>query len=214
MRPVTVVEGQMAPLPRANIDTDQIIPKQFLKTVERTGLGPNLFYNWAHDFEGELEPDFVLNRPEYADARVLVAGPNFGSGSSREHAVWSLMGAGFEAILSTSYGPILENNCYQNGLLPVVLAEDDLERFTELAADPANTATIDLPAQQVSSAGHTASFEIDPHIKERLLNGWDQIDITLQSEAAIEAFEAARPPHRPAIATEIRAPRAAPSPGP
>ncbi len=143
MKPVSVVEGQMVPLPHANIDTDQIIPKQFLKGVKRTGLGPNLFYNWAYDEEGERESGFVLNRPEYAEAAVLVAGPNFGCGSSREHAVWSLADAGFEAILAPSFGPILENNCYQNGLLPVVLGDDDAEEFAKLAADPANSVTID-----------------------------------------------------------------------
>ena len=198
MKPVSVIEGQMAPLPRANIDTDQVIPKQFLKGVTRTGLGPSLFYNWAHDEEGELEPDFVLNRPEYAGAKVLVAGPNFGSGSSREHAVWSLTDAGFDAILSSSFGPILENNCYQNGLLPVVLADEDLERFTALAADPANTVTIDLPTQRVTSGDYTASFDIDAHVKDRLINGWDQIDMTLQFEDDIAAYESARPSHLPA----------------
>ena len=199
MKPVSVVEGQMAPLPHANIDTDQIIPKQFLKGVKRTGLGPNLFYNWAYDLEGERETGFVLNRPEYAEAAVLVAGPNFGCGSSREHAVWSLADAGFEAILAPSFGPILENNCYQNGLLPVVLSDEDAERFAKLAADPANSVTIDLPAQQVSSGDFTAGFEIDPHIKERLLNGWDQVDITLQSVADIEAYESDRQRFRPTL---------------
>jgi 3-isopropylmalate dehydratase small subunit len=199
MTPVSVIEGQMAPMPQANIDTDQIIPKQFLKGVKRTGLGPNLFYNWAHDVEGEPEPDFVLNRPEYADASVLVAGPNFGSGSSREHAVWSLADAGFEAILASSFGPILENNCYQNGLLPVVLRTEDAGKFAEIATDPANSVTIDLPAQLVSSGDFTVTFDIDPHVKERLLNGWDQIDITLQSTADIEAYESARPGLRPAL---------------
>ncbi len=199
MRPVSIIEGQMAPLPQANIDTDQIIPKQFLKGVTRTGLGPNLFYNWAYDVEGEREPDFVLNRPEYAEASVLVAGPNFGCGSSREHAVWSLFEAGFEAILASSFGPILENNCYQNGLLPVVLRTEDAGIFAELAADPANSVTIDLPTQQVTSGDFTATFDIDPHVKERLINGWDQIDITLQSEADIDAYEAARPRLRPTL---------------
>ncbi len=199
MKPVSVVEGQMAPLPHANIDTDQIIPKQFLKGVKRTGLGPNLFYNWAYDLEGEREMGFVLNRPEYAEAAVLVAGPNFGCGSSREHAVWSLADAGFEAILAPSLGPILENNCYQNGLLPVVLSDEDAEQFAKLAADPANSVTIDLPAQQVSSGDFTAGFEIDPHIKERLLNGWDQVDITLQSVADIEAYESDRQRFRPTL---------------
>jgi 3-isopropylmalate dehydratase small subunit len=199
MKPVSVVEGQMAPLPHANIDTDQIIPKQFLKGVKRTGLGPNLFYNWAYDLEGEREMGFVLNRPEYAEAAVLVAGPNFGCGSSREHAVWSLADAGFEAILAPSFGPILENNCYQNGLLPVVLSDEDAEQFAKLARDPANSVTIDLPAQQVSSGDFTASFEIDPHVKERLLNGWDQVDITLQSVADIEAYESDRQRFRPTL---------------
>ncbi len=199
MKPVSVVEGQMAPLPHANIDTDQIIPKQFLKGVKRTGLGPNLFYNWAYDLEGEREMGFVLNRPEYAEAAVLVAGPNFGCGSSREHAVWSLADAGFEAILAPSFGPILENNCYQNGLLPVVLSDEDAEQFAKLARDPANSVTIDLPAQQVSSGDYTAGFEIDPHIKERLLNGWDQVDITLQSVADIEAYESDRQRFRPTL---------------
>jgi 3-isopropylmalate dehydratase small subunit len=199
MKPVSVVEGQMAPLPHANIDTDQIIPKQFLKGVKRTGLGPNLFYNWAYDLEGEREMGFVLNRPEYAEAAVLVAGPNFGCGSSREHAVWSLADAGFEAILAPSFGPILENNCYQNGLLPVVLSDEDAEQFAKLARDPANSVTIDLPAQRVSSGDFTAGFEIDPHIKERLLNGWDQVDITLQSVADIEAYESDRQRFRPTL---------------
>jgi 3-isopropylmalate dehydratase small subunit len=192
MKPVSVVEGQMAPLPHANIDTDQIIPKQFLKGVKRTGLGPNLFHNWAHDIEGEREAGFVLNRPEYAEAAVLVTGPNFGCGSSREHAVWSLADAGFEAILAPSFGPILENNCYQNGLLPVVLSDEDVEKLAKLAADPANSVTIDLQAQRVSSGDFTARFEIDSHVKERLLNGWDQVDITLQSVADIEAYESSR----------------------
>ena len=199
MKPVSVVEGQMAPLPHANIDTDQIIPKQFLRGVKRTGLGPNLFYNWAYDLEGEREMGFVLNRPEYAEAAVLVAGPNFGCGSSREHAVWSLADAGFEAILAPSFGPILENNCYQNGLLPVVLSDEDAEQFAKLAADPANSVTIDLPAQQVSSGDFTAGFEIGPHVKERLLNGWDQVDITLQSVADIEAYESDRQRFRPTL---------------
>jgi 3-isopropylmalate/(R)-2-methylmalate dehydratase small subunit len=199
MKQVGVIEGQMAPLPHANIDTDQIIPKQFLKTLSRLGLGPHLFHNWAHDVEGERDPGFVLNRPEYQGACVLVAGPNFGSGSSREHAVWSLMGAGFEAIVSSSFGPILENNSHQNGLLPVVLDDADLKRLTELAHDPSNTVQIDLGAQTVSSGDFVATFDIDPHVKERLLHGWDQIDITLQSEDAIEAFEATRPAFMPKL---------------
>ena len=126
MDPVGLIQGQMAPLPRANVDTDQIIPKQFLKRVERTGFGPFLFYDWAYDTEGELIPDFVTNRPEYANAKVLVTGPNFGSGSSREHAPWALEDWGFEAIIAPSFADIFRNNCHKIGLLPVELTDAEV----------------------------------------------------------------------------------------
>lgn len=199
MQPVTVITGQMAPLPRANVDTDQIIPKQFLKRVERSGFGPFLFWDWAQDAEGELDPEFILNRPEYAKAVVLVSGPNFGSGSSREHAPWAIEDRGFRAIIAPSFADIFWGNCYNVGLLPVVLSEDEVARLTDLAGDPANEITIDLAAQTVTSGDFTASFEIDPGAKHRLLNGLDTIALTLSHTDDIDTFEQTRPPWMPSL---------------
>ena len=199
MNPVSTITGQMAPLPRANVDTDQIIPKQFLKRVERSGFGPFLFYDWAYDHEGELIPDFVLNRPEYMDAAVLVTGPNFGSGSSREHAPWALEDWGIKAMVAPSFADIFYNNCINIGLLPVVLTEAEVGALTELAEDPANTVTVDLENQRVIAAGFEASFEIDPFAKHRLLNGLDNVALTLQHADEITTFEAARPDFKPAL---------------
>jgi 3-isopropylmalate/(R)-2-methylmalate dehydratase small subunit len=199
MNPVSTITGQMAPLSRANVDTDQIIPKQFLKRVERSGFGPFLFYDWTYDHEGELIPDFVLNRPEYMDAAVLVTGPNFGSGSSREHAPWALEDWGIKAIIAPSFADIFYNNCINIGLLPVVLTEAEVATLTELADDPANTVTVDLENQRVTAAGFKASFEIDPFAKHRLLNGLDNVALTLQHANQITTFEAARPDFKPAL---------------
>jgi len=199
MRTVTVIRGQMAPLPRANVDTDQIIPKQFLKRVERSGFGPFLFWDWAQDAEGELDPHFILNRPEYANAVVLVSGPNFGSGSSREHAPWALEDRGFRAIIAPSFADIFRGNCHNIGLLPVVLTDDEVGHLTTLAADPANTVTIDLEAQTVVSGDFGASFDIDPAVKHRLLNGLDAIALTLSHTDEIEAFERTRPTWMPSL---------------
>jgi 3-isopropylmalate/(R)-2-methylmalate dehydratase small subunit len=199
MNPVSTITGQMAPLPRANVDTDQIIPKQFLKRVERSGFGPFLFYDWIYDHEGELIPDFVLNRPEYTDAAVLVTGPNFGSGSSREHAPWALEDWGIKAMVAPSFADIFYNNCINIGLLPVVLTEAEVGALTELAEDPANTVTVDLENQRVVAAGFEASFEIDPFAKHRLLNGLDNVALTLQHAAAIATFEMSRPDFKPAL---------------
>jgi 3-isopropylmalate/(R)-2-methylmalate dehydratase small subunit len=200
VKPVDVIQGQMAPLPRANVDTDQIIPKQFLKRVERTGFGPFLFYDWSYDHEGEPIPDFVTNRPEYADAKVLVSGPNFGSGSSREHAPWALEDWGFEAVIAPSFADIFRNNCHKIALLPVELAEDEVTRLTEIAADPANEVTIDLEKQTVSSADFEARFAIDDFAKHCLLNGLDHVALTLQHAEAIDAFERTRPAFKPSLA--------------
>ncbi len=200
MEPVRLITGTMAPLPRANVDTDQIIPKQFLKRIERTGFGPYLFYDWAHDAEGEPDPGFVLNRPEYRDAAVLVTGPNFGSGSSREHAPWALADWGFRAIVAPGFADIFRNNCHKNGLLPVVLAEDEVAALTRLAEDdPAAGVTIDLDAQTVAAPGVEARFDIDPAVKHRLLNGLDDIALTLRHGDAITRYEAARPSHKPGL---------------
>ena len=179
----------MAPLPRANVDTDAIIPKQFLKRVERSGFGPFLFYEWAYDDEGEPIADFILNQPAYAAAEVLVSGPNFGSGSSREHAPWSIEDRGFKAIIAPSFADIFYNNCINIGLLPVVLTDDEVATLTEIASDPDNLVTIDLEEQQVTTIGFEAHFDIDPFAKHRLRNGLDNIALTLGHADDIDAYE-------------------------
>ena len=156
MDPVTTITGKAMPLPLANVDTDQIMPKQFLKRVERSGFGEYLFYDWARDEEGELDPGFVLNDPAYAGAQVLVAGPNFGSGSSREHAPWALEDWGFRAVVAPSFADIFYNNCTKIGLLPVVLTDDEVATLTEIAGDPENQVTVDLATQTVSATGFSA----------------------------------------------------------
>ncbi len=199
MEPVTTISGVAAPLPRANVDTDQIIPKQFLKRVERSGFGEFLFHDWAADHEGELDPDFVLNKAEYRDAVVLVAGPNFGSGSSREHAPWALQDWGFRAIVAPSYADIFANNCTNVGLLPVVLTDDEVTRLTEIAEVPGNTVTVDLATQRVTAEGFEASFDIDPFTKECLLNGLDHIALSLRHADEIATFEGQRPRYKPTV---------------
>ena len=199
MEPVSVVKGSMAPLPRANVDTDQIIPKQFLKRVERSGFGPFLFHDWAHDAEGERDPNFALNRPEHQNAVVLVTGPNFGSGSSREHAPWAIEDRGFQAIIAPSFADIFRTNCAKIGLLAVVLETAEVEQLMELATIPGNEVTIDLEAQTVVTTGFTATFEIDPFVKHSLLNGLDEIALTLTHDDHISTFEADRPTHKPSV---------------
>jgi 3-isopropylmalate/(R)-2-methylmalate dehydratase small subunit len=198
MKAVQNVIGTMAPLPRANVDTDQIMPKQFLKRTERTGYGEFLFWDWRRSPDGNLDPDFVLNKPEYAQASVLVAGPNFGSGSSREHAPWGLEDWGFEAVIAPSFAEIFFTNCTKVGLLPVVLSEKEVQYLLDLAADdPAARVSIDLMDLVVEAPGLTADFELDPFIRHRLLQGLDDISITLQHSAEIDAFESVRPTHKP-----------------
>ena len=199
MQPISIISGQMAPLPRANVDTDQIIPKQFLKRVERSGFGPFLFWDWAQDAEGELDPGFILNRPEYAEAAVLVSGPNFGSGSSREHAPWALEDRGFRAIIAPSFADIFRGNSYNVGLLPIALSSDDVATLTALADDPSNHVTIDLPAQTVVSGDFGASLEIDPAVKHRLLNGLDHVALTLAHAEEVARFEEDRPAWKPRL---------------
>ena len=199
MQPVTIISGQMAPLPRANIDTDQIIPKQFLKRVERSGFGPFLLWDWAQDAEGELDPGFILNRSEYSEAAVLVSGPNFGSGSSREHAPWALEDRGFRAIIAPSFADIFRGNSYNVGLLPIALSAEEVAELTAIASDPVNQVTIDLPAQTVVSGDFEASFDIDPAVKHRLLNGLDHVALTLAHAEEIERFEQERPAWKPRL---------------
>lgn len=199
MDPLTSVSGVAAPLPRANVDTDQIIPKQFLKRIERSGFGEFLFYDWAADAEGELDPTFVLNKPEYQSAVILVAGPNFGSGSSREHAPWALHDWGFRAIIAPSFADIFANNCINVGLLPVVLTSDEVATLTVLADDHTNTISIDLRQQAVSAKGFEATFAIDPFDKHRLVNGLDHIALSLEHDHHIDTHEVDRPHHKPTV---------------
>ena len=176
--------GVVAPLDRPNVDTDQIVPKQFLKRIERTGFGQFLFYDWRHTAAGEPDESFVVNEPGYAGASILVAGRNFGCGSSREHAPWALEDYGFRAVIAPSFADIFRSNCTKIGLLPVEVDEADVRAIAD-----AGEATVDLAAQTVSWPGGEARFEIDPEIKHRLLNGLDDIALTLQQAGAIDAYE-------------------------
>jgi 3-isopropylmalate/(R)-2-methylmalate dehydratase small subunit len=188
----TVVTGVAAPLKRSNVDTDQIIPAEFLKRVTKTGFEDALFFSARQD------PDFVLNRPEFQGARVLVAGPDFGTGSSREHAVWALRDFGFDVVLSSRFGDIFRGNSGKQGLLSAVVAEDDIERIWAVVDDsPGIEITVDLAAQTATVGDLTVSFEVDAYTKWRLLEGLDDIGLTLRDEAAITEFETRRAAWRP-----------------
>ena len=201
MTPFTVVEGLVAPLDRANVDTDAIIPKQFLKSIKRTGFGPNLFDEWRYLDVGQpgvdnskrpLNPDFVLNQPRYQGASVLLTRKNFGCGSSREHAPWALEQYGFRAIIAPSFADIFFNNCYKNGLLPIVLSEQAVDQlFNQVKAFPGYQLRIDLPAQTVSTLNSDTlhHFEIDAFRKHCLINGLDDIGLTLQHADKIHSYE-------------------------
>ncbi len=191
-------EGVVAPLNRVNVDTDQIIPKQFLKRIERTGFGQFLFNDWRFKEDGSENSDFILNRPGYESSSILVAGRNFGSGSSREHAPWALQDYGFRCVIAPSFADIFFNNCFQNGLLPVVLPEDVVERILEKAENnPGYTLNVDLDGQRVwdNDEEISASFEIEAFRRYLLLNGLDDIGLTLEQEDSIAAFESNRSPH-------------------
>jgi 3-isopropylmalate/(R)-2-methylmalate dehydratase small subunit len=205
----TSLNGLVAPLDRANVDTDQVIPKQFLKSIHRTGFGPNLFDSWRYLNAGEpgmdnakrpLNPDFVLNQPRYKGASILVARENFGCGSSREHAPWALLDYGFRCVIAPSYGDIFFNNCFKNGLLPVVLKDAEVDRiFHDVAAFPGFRLTVDLAQQVVAypDASRAFRFEIDPFRKHCLLNGLDEIGLTLRHADKIRAFEERRKADQP-----------------
>ena len=175
------------------------MPKQHLKRVERSGFGPYVFYDWRYDQEGEPHADFILNHPAYQNSSVLVSGHNFGSGSSREHAPWGLEDWGLKAIIAPSFADIFYNNCINIGLLPVTLSEDEVTELTELAHDPANEVVIDLDKQTVTCGDFQAHFEIDGHAKHRLVNGLDNIGLTLQNGAAIDSYEAGRAGFKPSL---------------
>ena len=187
----TKLTGVAAPLPIVNVDTDMIIPKQYLKTIKRTGLGKGLFAELRYCEDGSENPDFVLNKPAYRNAKILVASDNFGCGSSREHAPWALLDFGIRCVISTSFADIFYNNCFKNGILPVAVSPEDIERLFDDAERGANaTLTIDLEKQEIYGPdGGTLSFEIDASRKHCLLNGLDDIGLTMEKASAIEAYE-------------------------
>ncbi|CUA82537.1 3-isopropylmalate dehydratase, small subunit [Gulbenkiania indica] len=208
MKAFTTLDGLVCPLDRANVDTDAIIPKQFLKSIKRSGFGPNLFDEWRYLDHGEpgmdnsrrpVNPQFVLNFPRYHGAQVLLARENFGCGSSREHAPWALEDYGFRAVIAPSFADIFFNNCYKNGLLPIVLPADVVDRlFAECEASEGYRLTVDLAAQTVTTpAGEVFGFEITAHRKHCLLNGLDEIGLTLQHADEIRAYEARRRAEQP-----------------
>ena len=195
----TTLTGIAAPMPLVNIDTDMIIPKQFLKTIQRSGLGKNLFDEMRYTQDGQEIPDFVLNQPAYRNAQILVAGDNFGCGSSREHAPWALLDFGIRCVISTSFADIFFNNCFKNGILPIVLPQEQVDILMADARKGANARmTVDLQAQTVTTSdGQTFGFEVDPFRKHCLLNGLDDIGLTLEKAAAIDSFEAKNATLRP-----------------
>ena len=208
MRAFTQLDGLVAPLDRANVDTDAIIPKQFLKSIKRSGFGPNAFDEWRYLDRGEpgmdnsrrpLNADFVLNQPRYQGASILLTRDNFGCGSSREHAPWALEDYGFRALVGTTFADIFYNNSFKNGLLPIRLAAAEIDAlFAQVAATPGYRLKIDLAAQTVTRPdGKALKFDIDPFRKECLLNGWDDIGLTLRHAEEIKAFEAKRRVEQP-----------------
>ena len=194
MKPVSSVKGRLAPLPMADVDTDQIIPKQFLKSVERTGFGEYLFYDWRK------RGDFILDRPEHRGARILVTGPNFGCGSSREHAPWAIQEAGYEVIIAPSYADIFRSNCGNIGVPAITLPEAQVRELLDLALEaPETEAVVDLEKQSITAGALSFRFEIEPFLKERLSNGLDEIGLTMLKMDKVVAYEAGRPAWMPTV---------------
>ena len=192
MEKFTTLEGVAAPIKMINVDTDVMIPQKYLKTIKRTGLGKGLFSDRRYNDDGSDNAGFILNQPAYRDAKVLVAGDNFGCGSSREHAAWALLDYGIRCVISTSFGDIFYNNCFKNGILPIRVAQEDLDRLFDDASRGANaTLTIDLPNQEIRGPdGGTVKFEIDAFRKHCLMNGLDDIGLTMEKKSSIDAYEA------------------------
>ncbi len=204
MQPFTTHTGLVAPLDRVNVDTDQIIPKQFLKTIKRTGLREGLFYDWRKKKDGSPDPEFFLNQPRYQQATILLTRDNFGCGSSREHAPWALLDQGFRCVIAPSFADIFYNNCFQNGILPVVLKADEVHALFTGAAKDGYRVTVDLGAQTVATPeGRTYRFDIDPFRKDCLYRGLDQIGLSLQHEAAITAYEKKRKADAPWLFADV-----------
>jgi 3-isopropylmalate/(R)-2-methylmalate dehydratase small subunit len=199
MEKFTKLSGIAAPLPLINVDTDMIIPKQFLKTIQRSGLGKNLFDEMRYGDDGAELPDFVLNKPAYRNAQILVAGENFGCGSSREHAPWALLDFGIRCVIAPSFADIFFNNCFKNGILPIVLPQEDVDKLMDDAERGANAVvTVDLENQTITGPdGGSITFEVDAFSKHCLMNGLDDIGLTLEKSAAIESFEAQAAQSRP-----------------
>ena len=199
MEKFTKIEGVAAPLKMINVDTDMIIPKQYLKTIKRTGLAKGLFAEKRYRDDGSEQPDFVLNKPAYRKATILVAGDNFGCGSSREHAPWALLDFGIRAVISTSFGDIFYNNCFKNGILPIKVSPEELEKLFDDAERGANaTLTVDLERQEIRGPdGGTIRFEVDPHRKHCLLHGLDDIGLTLEKRPKIKDYEEKAKTERP-----------------
>ncbi len=192
MEPINIVNSIYAPLDRKNVDTDQIISKEFLKRIERTGFGQFLFHHWRFDEQGNEITDFVLNKPEYKNAEILVAQDNFGCGSSREHAPWAILDYGFRVVIAPSFADIFHNNCFKNGILPIKLTEAECDELLEQGLAKAQAIEVNLEAQTVTTASKVYHFNMDPYYKEMLLNGWDEIALTFKYEEQITAYEAKR----------------------
>ena len=208
MEPFIRVTGIAAPLDRVNADTDQIIPKQFLKRIERTGFGRFLFFDWRYLEDGVTpNPDFELNEPQYQNTPILITGKNFGCGSSREHAPWALLDYGFRALIAPSFADIFYNNCFKNGILPVALPEETVKELLEKASKISGyTLTVDLESQTISDEqGFSTAFTIDPFRRELLLNGLDDIALTLKHEADITEYESRRPAWKTGAGTKVAA---------
>ena len=199
MEKFTTLTGVAAPLPTINVDTDMIIPKQFLKTIKRTGLGKSLFDEMRYNDDGSENPDFILNQPAWRNAQILVAGDNFGCGSSREHAPWALLDFGIRCVISTIFADIFYNNCFKNGILPIKLPQEDVDKLMDDARRGANaTVTVDLETQQIRGPdGGVVKFDLDPFRKHCLLNGLDDIGLTFEKMASIDAYEAKMAEARP-----------------
>ncbi|CRK81996.1 3-isopropylmalate dehydratase small subunit [Neobacillus massiliamazoniensis] len=190
MEPLRIHKGFVCPLNRTNIDTDQIIPKQFLKRIERTGFGQFLFYHWRFDDDGNPRPDFPLNDPKYKGASILVAGENFGCGSSREHAPWAVQDYGFKIVIAPSFADIFKNNCVKNGILPIQISDEQVQTIMKKAESKDYQLTVDLEEQLVyDHEGFEVEFQIAPYPKQMLLNGWDEIGVTLTYEDKIKVYE-------------------------
>ena len=206
MQAFTILTGLVAPLDRVNIDTDQIIPKQFLKTIKRTGLREGLFYDWRKQKDGSQDPMFFLNQPRFQGATILLTRDNFGCGSSREHAPWALLDQGFRCVIASSFADIFYSNCFQNGILPIVLKADEvLATMKDVLASPGYQLTVNLEKQTVTTpSGASYRFEIDPFRKDCLYRGLDPIGLTLQHEASIGSYETRRKTEAPWLFTDLR----------